>query len=395
VHFLFLALGNPDSSGIYAGSTASNEIRRLFDANEPAVFMPPDHLLYIRQGTLLARRFDPQKLELTGEPTPIAQQVASVSAVAGVIAYRNAPAGASRPLQLSWFDRSGKIMEDLPPGFVLGPELSPDGGRLAFFRGDGGANFNIWVLDLATGRPNRVTAETGVKGFPEWSPDGSRVAFTTNSGRELHVKLASGVGTEETLFKSPNVLSPSDWSADGRHILIQSGLVFQRDILALPMSSEGKPAGQPIPIATSARFDERDAKFSPDGHWIAYQSNETGRFEIYLVPFPSLDTKLTVTSAGGREVRWRHDGKELFYLSLDGKMMSVPVTPSANPKTLNIGVASALFSTNHLAMEPSPDINGQSYVVSPDGKRFLLYSTMEESFNSPITLILHWKPPAK
>ena len=110
--------------------------------------------------------------------------------------------------------------------------------------------------------------------------------------------------------------------------MIQSGLVCQRDTYALPLSN-GKIEGQPIPVAVNAAFDERDAKFSPDGHWIAYESNETGRFEIYLVPFPSLDTKLPVSSGGGTEVRWRRDGKELFYLSPIGKMMSVPVTSSA------------------------------------------------------------------
>jgi dipeptidyl aminopeptidase/acylaminoacyl peptidase len=219
------------------------------------------------------------------------------------------------------------------------------------------------------------------------------IMFDSTNGRELHIKSASGVGVEETFWKSPDIMAPSDWSPDGRYILIQKGRVFQRDIYALSLSSNGKPDGEPIPIAMNPAFDERDPKFSPDGHWIAYESNESGRFEIYVVPFPSLESKLPASSGGGTEVRWRRDGKELFYLSVDDKLMSVPVTPSANGKTLKIGAASALFSTNALGLEPAHD--GQSYEVSSDGKRFLMYSGVQEKINSPITLILHWKPAAK
>ena len=144
-------------------------------------------------------------------------------------------------------------------------------------------------------------------------------------------------------------------------------------------------------IAVDPNFDERDGKFSPDGDWIAYQSNETARFEIYLVPFPSLDRKIPVTSTGGMQVRWRRDGQALFYLAPDGKLMSVSVAPSRDGKALQVGAATALFPTEILNLEPSLDINGQSYEVSPDANRFLLFTNGEGPLAVPITLILNWK----
>jgi hypothetical protein len=154
-----------------------------------------------------------------------------------------------------------------------------------------------------------------------------------------------------------------------------------------------KPEGSPITIAASSEFDERDGKFSHDGRWIAYQSNETGRFEIYAVPFPSLDSKIPITSTGGLQVRWRQDDQEIVYLSLDGAMMSVPITRSPDGKTLKVGTPARLFQSRILALEPSVDINGQSYAMSARGDRFLMMEGGEGPIDSPITLILNWKPP--
>jgi serine/threonine-protein kinase len=154
-----------------------------------------------------------------------------------------------------------------------------------------------------------------------------------------------------------------------------------------------KPEGSPIAIAVNPDFDERDAKFSHDGRWIAYQSNETGRFEIYAVPFPSLESKIPITSNGGLQVRWRQDDQELVYLSFEGAMMSLPIARSPDGKTLKVGTPVRLFQTNILALEPSVDINGHSYEMSARGDGFLMMEGGEGAINSPITLILNWKPP--
>jgi dipeptidyl aminopeptidase/acylaminoacyl peptidase len=389
-HFLYYVNGNPEGRGVYVGSLDSVDGTPLFDADAPAVFMSPDRLLSRQGGTLFVRRFDPRSLEVQSDPVPVAQDVGVVTASSTcIVAYRTLAQGEPKLPQLAWFDRSGKMIGS-PIGFGLSPELSPDGSRLAFFRLVD-SNFDVWLVDVLSGRPTRFTSDAAVEGYPAWSPDGGRVLFTSSLGRELHWKLASGVGTEQTLWKSPEPMSPMDWSPNG-FLLFQQGRVFKRDLYALRVSNDAKVEGEPMAISVDPNFDERDAKFSPDGRWIAYQSDETRRFEIYVVPFPSLHRKIPVTSTGGTQVRWRSDGRELFYIALDGKLMSVSIAPLPDGKTLEVGEATALFQTDALTLEPGPNNNGQSYVVSPDAKRFLLFTGGEGPIAVPITLILNWKP---
>jgi Tol biopolymer transport system component len=392
-HFFLFADGAAEARGVCIGSLESPEVRRLFAADSPAVFIAPDRLLFVQQGTLFASRFDTRKLETVGQPVQVAQQVATVSAsAAGVVAYRTLPAGRPRGREFTWFDRSGKPLASLGELGGLTPELSPDGTQVAMHRGVDG-NYDVWLQDTTRGTPTRLTSDPSVEGFPIWSPDGSRIVFTSRA-QELHVKLASSAGAEEMLWKSSEFIHSSEWSPDGRFLLFESGTVGRRDVFALPLTADGKADGKPIPVANSV-FDERLAKFSPDGRWIAYQSNETGRFEIYLRPFPSLDSKVPITGQGGLQVRWRRNGKELFYLALDGKLMAMPVMLSTNGKAVNVGTASVLFPTNLLLIDPAPDINGHGYDVSRDGNRFLMYTSADEQIAMPITLILNWKPPSK
>jgi WD40-like Beta Propeller Repeat len=225
------------------------------------------------------------------------------------------------------------------------------------------------------------------------SPDGSKLPLS----HRLIEPPSSGYGRSirprcnRTLYTSTEIIAPDDWSSNG-YLLFQKGLVFKRDLFALRVSSDAKPEGDPIPIAVDPNFDERDAKFSSDGKWIAYQSNETGRFEIYVVPFPSLDNKIPITSNGGLQVRWRRDNRELVYLALDGSLMSVPMTPAPDGKTIQAGAPLRLFQTSVLTLEPSVDINGQSYEMSPKGDRFFMLTGGEEALSIPITLVLNWKP---
>jgi Tol biopolymer transport system component/tRNA A-37 threonylcarbamoyl transferase component Bud32 len=390
-HFLYFVAGEPDGRGVYVGSLDSLDHTRLFDAEAPAVFMPPDRLLTVQQRTLFVRRFDAGSLRVLSDPVPVAQGVAAVTASStGIVAYRSVAPGQPVPAQLGWFDRSGQAVGALG-GFCLSPELSPDGAQLACFRGTDG-NYDIWLIDVASGRQTRFTSDPAVEGFPTWSPDGTRIVFTSANGRELHWRLASGMGAEHTLMTASDIIPPTDWSSNG-FLLFQKGLLFRRDHLVVRVSADGKTEGEPVSITDDPNFDQRDGKFSPDGRWIAYQSNETGRFEIYLVPFPSLDRKIPVTSTGGMQVRWRRDGRELFYVGLDSRLMTVALTPSANGEGLSVGTPTPLFSTDVLRLEPSPDINGHSYEVSPDGARFLLPTGGEGPLTVPINLILNWKPP--
>jgi len=390
-HFLYYVDGTPEGRGVYVGTLDSFESTRLFDADGPATFMLPDRLLSRQGATMFVRRFDPVALTVLSEPAAVVQRAASVTASSsGMLAYRVLPGAPPRQPDLASFDRSGKIGDLLTPGFSLSPELSPDGTRLAFFRLVDG-NFDVWVADVASKRVTRFTSAPEVEGFPTWSPDGRRIVFTSRLGRELHWKFASGVGAEQTLYTSTEIVAPDDWSSNG-YLLFQKGLVFKRDLFALRVSSEAKPEGDPIPIAVDPNFDERDAKFSSDGKWIAYQSNETGRFEIYVVPFPSLDNKIPITSNGGLQVRWRRDNRELVYLAMDGSLMSVPMTPAPDGKTIQAGAPVRLFQTSVLTVEPSVDINGHSYEMSPKGDRFFMLTGGEEALSIPITLILNWKP---
>jgi eukaryotic-like serine/threonine-protein kinase len=391
-HFLYYTDGSPDGRGVYVGTLDSFEATRLFDADGPAMFMRPDRLLAPQGGTTYVRRFDPRTLTISTNPIPVVQGAFTVSASAtGILAYRTPPAAQSRAPDLLWADRSGKTGDPILSGYALSPELSPDGTRVAFFRLVD-ANFDIWVADVGSKRITRFTSSVEVEGFPTWSPDGKKILFNSKVGRELHWKLASGVGAESTVMAANDVVASTDWSSNG-FLLYQKGLVFKRDIYAQRLSSDVKPEGSPIAIAVNPDFDERDAKFSHDGRWIAYQSNETGRFEIYAVPFPSLESKIPITSNGGLQVRWRQDDQELVYLSFEGATMSLPIARSPDGKTLKVGTPVRLFQTNILALEPSVDINGQSYEMSARADRFLMMEGGEGAISSPITLILNWKPP--
>ena len=293
------------------------------------VYAASGHLMFVRQGTLYAQALDPEALTLSGRPVPVAEHVSnepgreavSVSR-AGSVAYRTGSADAQQ--QFVWFDRSGKETSKLgePVSTSLSdPSLSPDGQRVVLYRSEDG-NTDVWLFDIKRGVLSRFTTDPADDVVPVWSPDGGRVVFSSNRTgvHDLYVKPATGGGTEALLLSSAEPKLATDWSADGHFLLFnrrdpKRGL----DIWALPMDGKGKP----FPLVQTA-FDEQSAQFSPDAHWIAYQSNESGRTEIYVLPFPGPGNSRQVSSAGGTQVRWGRDGKELFYLTLNGRLMTVP-----------------------------------------------------------------------
>ncbi len=370
----------------------------MLDADSAAVYATPGRLLFVRQGTLFAQDFDAARLELRGNASPVAERIAldtgaqgsaAVSAsTAGPFVYRTGSAGGLR--QFVWLDRSGKDIGkagDLLS--TLSVELSPDGRRVALHQ-QVNQNIDVWLLELGRGVLSRFTFDPAIDVFPIWSPDGSRIVFGSNRKGpfDLYQKPAVGAGTEELLLATAQEKTPTDWSPDGRFLLYRSvDPKTGYDIWALPMNGDRKP----FPVVQT-NFDERDAQFSPDGKWIAYQSNESGRFEIYIQPFPGPGSKLQVSTNGGAQVRWGPNGKELFYIALDARLMAVPIRLASNPQTAEPGSPTPLFATR-----VGGALQGtftQQYDVSSDGQRFLM-NTITEEAASPITVILNWNPEAK
>jgi Tol biopolymer transport system component len=390
--FVIGGLGRAQRQGVYLGSLDGSEPRHLTDSDTRGLYMPPGWLLYVRGSALMARPFDTARGEIEGEPVVVADPVgvdANVYAAAvsvsttGLVAYRSG--GASRR-QLAWFDRSGD-----PAGTVgqpdendlLGPELSRDGRRVAAFR-TVRSKRDIWLIDIGRGVSRPFTDNPSSAQHPRWSSDGSRLAFQIMGGDRpgIHARPLAGAGSAELLV--PGGAIPNDWSPGDRFLVYtMTDPKTLDDLWTVPLGGDRKPA----PFA-NGNYEETSAQFSPDGRWIAYRSNETGRFEIYVQPFPGPGEKTKVSIDGGTEPRWSAGGEEIFYISPDAKMMAVRFR-SAGPAP-DIGKPEPLFQTRKIRGGTSSVL--QQYDVSPDG-RFLINVNADESVASPIMLILNWKPP--
>ena len=288
---------------------------------EGALYSPPGYLLFVRGGTLFAQRFDRTSTHVTGEALPIpgpdgnpistAWGVFSVSRN-GVLSYVGT---GLRNYQLNWYDRQGKssaVAHPAPYGSIV---LSPDETRLAFDRKDGG----VWLLELASGVATRLSQ--GFAGDPVWSPDGRQLVFTEFDGLSgnLYRKVIAG-GDREPLFKSAESKYAQQWLSDGSSILFMNP---QTTLYRLPVSGDVKPQ-----LLHETAFLKDEFRLSPNERWIAYNSRESGRWEVYLASFPSFGGKRQVSNGGGCQPHWRKDGKELFYLDLQGKLMALDATPN-------------------------------------------------------------------
>jgi hypothetical protein len=356
------------------------------------VYASSGHLLFVRQRTLLAQPFDPIRLELKGNPFPVSTACAcpglSVSRT-GSIAYRATAPGIQRGF--AWFDRAGRqIAKVVESGGMSTPALSGDGQRVVGYRGNpADGNVDVWLLDPRRGTFTRLTSDVADDVGPAWSPDGQRIVFSSNrkGTHDLYVKPASPGGREELLLATDQEKTGADWSPDGRFVVFESRDMKRRsDLWAVPVDGAGKP----FPVSQTD-FEELRAQFSPVGNWIAYQSDESGRHEIYVQPFPGPGNKVPVSTAGGSQVRWRRDGKELFYVALDGRLMAVPIRLGSHAQPPDVGTPVALFAPPLGGQVQQADFRHQ-YVVSPDGQQFLI-GTVTEGINSPITVILNWQPP--
>jgi len=381
--FLFHAAGSPEAAGIYLGGLDSAETWRLTAADAtPGVYLS-GWLVWFRSGALVAQRLDLERKALTGEPVTLADSAGGVSVSAtGLVAYRS---GEGYRRQLAWFDRMGKALGLVgESGSLLSPELSPDGRRIAIDRAIQG-NRDVWLMDLARGAFTRFTFDAAADGFPVWAPDGSRIAFESlrTGSWDIWFKPSTGIGMEELILGTPSNEWPLDWSMDGRFLLYYlDGGKTGADLWALPMTGADR---NPIAVANTP-FEEVTGEFSPDGRWVAYETNESGRFEVVVQPFPNPTGKWQVSTSGGMRPRWRTDGRELYFVSLDGKLMAAPV--AGEPSTFDAGTPATLFATPIRGLVGA--VPKHQYAVSPDG-RFLI-NTELDSADAPITLIQNWTP---
>ena len=396
-HFLYLGRGSILSEGetaaICVASLDSQGSKLLLRANSNTAYTQ-GHLLYLREGALLAQPFDARRLETTGDAFPIAEQIQHIPALGrgvfsvsenGVLAYQTGSATGN--LQLTWFDRSGKplgVLDDPAPN--ANPKLSPDGKRLAVVITDPQTGHpDIWLYELARGIKTRFTFDPAGEREPIWSPDGSRIVFTSNrKGHfDLYQKSANGAGSEELLLESNFDKAPSSFSPNGRFLLYSAvDPKTKADLWVLPLGGDRKP----FPFLQT-EFTESFGQFSPDGRWIAYRSDESRGGEIYVAPFPGPGGQRQVSTAGGRQPRWRGNGKELFYLSPDDKMMAAEV--NGQGATLEVGAVRPLFEARQSVT------GGFLYDVTGDGQRFLINAAVEQKASSPIILVQNWTVDSK
>jgi Tol biopolymer transport system component len=269
------------------------------------------------------------------------------------------------------------------------PSLSPDGQRLARNRTVDGNN-DVWVLELGRSVLSRFTFDAGADIFPVWSPDGARIVFASDRrgvvGDLYEKSIAGGEKEEQLLLATPQNKYPTDWSPDGRFVLYRNtDTKTGQDLWAMPLDGDRKP----FPVVQTT-FDDRDGQFSPDGRWIAYESNESGRSEIYVQMFPHSGGKRQISANGGAQARWRQNGTEIFYIALDNRLMATPIRFISNGQAVEPGLPVPLFTT---------DIGGplqgnlrQQYAVSADGKQFLMNTVADETGTSPITVVLNLRP---
>ena len=404
-HFLYLvqAVGTGPGEGreVCIGSLDSKERRPLLRVNSNVVFAPSapgasaGHVLFSRERTLVAQPFDAKRLRLSGEAFPVGEQVLyfgnlalGVFAVAdnGTLAYQTGSAGGmSQPV---WLDRAGKQLEVLgPPGDYLRLRISRDGRRVAMdLRDPQTGQADIWIYDLSRRASTRFTSAPADNIFPVWSPDDSRIVFESNrkGSDDLYQKVSSGTGNdEEFLAQEGRLLVPTDWSSDGRFIaynLIDASTKRGWD-LGFYSSAEKKTS-----LFLSTPANEANGRFSPDVRWLAYASDESGRYEVYVQPFPATGGKWQISTAGGGQPVWNRNGKEIFYVSADNKLMAVDVKADSG---FEAGTPRALFDVRLKTG------TGWKYDISPDGQRFLANIAVGETKANLITLVLNWAAEIK
>jgi serine/threonine protein kinase/Tol biopolymer transport system component len=384
-HFLYaIGADSIENAGIFVGSLDDPKLRTrvmaLPERFNGVGYAPSGYLMLANGPLLTAQSFDPNRFTLSGKPILVADGIEAASGSKTGVLFLKKIASTPANKQLVWYDRAGKQLGQLgAPSNYGSVELSPSGDRAAV---DMIANDNrdIWVIDVARGVPARITFDPAGDWSPSWSSDGTRLIFASSRGSINHVfvKAATGVGAEESI--SPDNAIPVSWSHDGRYIVFSqlknpSGV----DTWVLQMPERKASAFIQSP------FDKIHGRLSPDGKWYAYATNETGIYQIVVQTFPDPNGgKWQISAHGGVEPKWRRDGRELYYLGLDGKLMAVSVKTE---RTFQAENATALFDTGLTVTRPTAS-RDRRYDVSPDG-RFLFVQPIQ-SAPTPVSVLVNW-----
>jgi Tol biopolymer transport system component len=406
-HYLYLSLGKaPDQQGIYVASldstSDSNDRTFLVATNAQAAWLQSGQLLFTRGSVLMAQPFDPGSLKLSGGPRPVADHLQLSPTTIPLADFAASPSGVvvwrhGKPASLSfpqWFDRDGKKLAVIgEPADYSNPNLSPDSSKLAVcIRDPQTATRDIWIFDLLRGGKTRLTFDPADDIDPVWSPDGTRITFTSDrSGtRNIYWKLADGSGPEELLLGGNEAAeNVEDWSRDGKYLIYNFGSSNHVVLRVLPLTGDRKPV-----TYLDTRFASSESQFSPNGRWVAYYSNESGKAEVYVQGF-SLDPsqprgKWQVSTAGGELPRWSRDGKQLYY-HFGTQFFAVDV--KTDGPSFQAGVPKLLFETNAVnSTGIGTGRGGSPYGVSSDGKRFLvLAATDAKAPSAPIDVVANWR----
>jgi serine/threonine protein kinase len=385
--FLYLARGTEEeANGIYIGSLDSDRVERVVSSDANAVYAPPGYLLFVRDGNVVAQPFDAEHVRLTGEAVPIVTGVRmylgprgafSVSD-SGVLVYDSRES--RLPYEIAWLDRSGKRLRAAgEPGSYSDIEMSPDGTRLAVERNEiESGTGDIWQLDLSRDLFSRLTFDAAWDGVPRWSPDGERVAFMyyddTRGTTGLYQVFSKGAPEPELVLDAgTEEMFISHWSPDGKYMALNNYV----DVLILPLFREREPMA-----FLDSGFNESGGRFSPDGRFFAYVSDETGRDEVYVTTFPEPSSRQRISTEGGGDPKWRSDGEELYYVSAKGHLMAVEVDLGTGFET---GVPQELFPVG-----PPGDSQRSDYAAAADGQRFLVLTRPEGARPQPFHVILNW-----
>jgi Tol biopolymer transport system component len=389
-HYLYEGPQSGAGHAIYVSSLDSDTSKLLVHGGSSPAYQQ-GYLLYLLGTTLIAQPLDEKRLEIAGDASAVAEQVQffSASQTGAVLAYWT---GAAENMpQLTWFDRNGNRIGKLgDPVRQFNIRLSPDGTKVAaeiydrqvssmYFESD------IWLYDVSRGVRSRLTSGPGSARVPCWSADGKHIIFSSDrkGHYDLYEKAVDGGGNEELVLESEIAKYCQGWSPDNKFLLfmtVSTDSSANRDIWTLPLFGDRKP----VPYLQT-EFNEGGGRFSPDGKWVAYSSDESGKLEVYVRPFPGPGGKLLVSASGGSTPVWSHDGKEIFYLGDDRKLMAARVK---NGSTLGIDVARPLFQTSAESFLPSFD-------VSPDGRRFIIVTATPQKSPSPITVVVNWNAGLK
>jgi hypothetical protein len=391
--FLFTVLADAANAGVYAASLdAPAQRKRILPFDSRAVLAPPRHLLYVRERVLLAQAFDPRTLELQGSAVPVLQPVADFAARPGwaffsaggegTLAY--VTPGGSAEARLVWRDRNGNQLGTLGEPASYGQiALSPDGKLLAAEIADDKGQPDLWVLDVGRGVASRVTTDPAGEWDPVWSTTGRELVFVSNrEGRKQLYRKSLDSGERESRLRTSSVDEfPESFTPDGKTLFYLSEDTriprFVKTLWALPLAGEGQPQ---VVIKNGFNLDE--PHLSPDGQWLLYTSDDSGAWEVYLTPYGRPGPRVRVSTAGGGEPRWREDGKEVYYVARDHKLMAVTVTAKGRISP-EVGLPVALFDLG--AFRPDYD----DYAPRGDGQRFLVKVPLDAQ--APVfQVVLSW-----